>query len=127
MNLRKFLMCYLGAVLFVGTAGASGYQVLSRQHAKLAAAAQPQGSGLPQAMVAAVAAGNDVPEAAPVPAVNSLPPLRRHVATSGTGHASPPHRLADRRPAAAAHPVHRPVVQAVSPPRPAAPMVAGQY
>jgi hypothetical protein len=34
MTLRAFLMWYLGAVVFVGAAGASGYQVLSRQHSQ---------------------------------------------------------------------------------------------
>ena len=34
MTLRAFLMWYLGAVVFVGAAGASGYQALSRQHSQ---------------------------------------------------------------------------------------------
>jgi hypothetical protein len=34
MTLRAFLMWYLGAVVFVGVAGASGYQALSRQHSQ---------------------------------------------------------------------------------------------
>jgi hypothetical protein len=142
MTLRKFLTCYLGAVLFVGTAGASGYQVLSRQHAQLAAAQ----SVPPRVMAAAepVASGNSTPEAAASPAVNApssapaspaqrraaAPPLRSRVATSGTGHGSQSYRLAERRPGTVvltARPTRRTVVQTFTPIRPVPMVIAGHY
>ncbi len=154
MTLHRFLMWYLGAVLFVGTAGAGGYQILSRHHAQLAereAAAQSPASGLPQAMAAAepIAPGNNLPEAATFPAVNSpsrraaaspavlYPPLhsqlagstalRPHLATTGTSHVSQSYRLADQRHTTIARTTHRTVAQTVTLLRQAPPLPASQY
>src|ERR1700761_2600942 len=38
MTVRRFLLCYLGTVAFIGVAGATGYQALLRQRAEMAAA-----------------------------------------------------------------------------------------
>lgn len=165
MTLRGFLMWYLGTVLFVGTAAAGGYQILSRHHAQFAAreaATRSANSGMPQAMAAAepVAPGNSLPEAAPFPAINgqsdaaapaprrhaaaspplllpplhshlaAVPPLRPHLAMTGTGHVFRSYRLADRHPATLAllaRPSRRATAQTLSPLRQAPPLLASQY
>src|SRR5579872_4238416 len=100
MRLREFLTWYLGAVLFVGTAGASGYQVLSRQHAQLAAreaAPQAPDTGPIPTMVAAGSPGA-VPST-PYNVAEATPPRHSQAAKSGTSHAAQSARPADRRPA----------------------------
>lgn len=127
MTVRKFLAWYLGAVLFVGTAGAGGYQVLLRQRAQPAMqqAAEPATSeGPPAAMAAAQPVVPDVGQAAALPpqpsshpanapgplshrstvALRPFPALRPHLAAAD--HAS---RQGEQRPARralAARPTH---------------------
>ena len=111
MTLRKFLMWYLGIILFVGTAAASGYQVLLHHRAQLAARATTEPSSAaasPGALAAAdpAAEGVKLPEAAPSPAINRpsglpAPPHRRTAATS-------PHWLPPLRGHLAAVPALRP-------------------
>ncbi len=85
MTLRSFLMWYIGAVVFVGAAGASGYQALMRLHAQSAtetSAAAPSTSSM------AMAEAQPQPQSAtttPIPAVASPPP-----AVPASAGASPP-------------------------------------
>lgn len=83
MTVRRFLLCYLGAIAFIGVAGATGYQALLRQHTETTAA-RP-------VMVADAspdAAARDAPPAAAAvtptvpPAAIAIPKLRPHVATA---------------------------------------------
>jgi len=160
MTLQRFLMWYVGAVLFVGTMGAGGYQILSRNHTQLAereVTARFGDSDLARADSAAGpgAPANGLPEAATFPAVNSpssafsstphrraaaspplhsqsaaVTPLRSHLTTTGTSHASQTRRLADRRyatSASTARPTDRTVGQTPTPLRQAPPLLAGQY
>ncbi len=97
MSVRGFLMWYIGAVVFVGTAGASGYQALMRLHAQNAAetrAATPSEAPIamaetppPPAASAPSPAVESPPPAASTPAEaspspNRPPPLREHVAAA---------------------------------------------
>ena len=133
MTVRGFLMCYLGAVLLVGSAGAAGYHALERHHAQLAAraTAEPPAAASPALALAQaqpdapisglsepspLPAGNDQTETVPEqyhrvagPRALSVPPLRPHIATAD--HAPrPEHRPIAR--AVAARPIHRPATLA---------------
>lgn len=153
MSVRGFLLWYLGAVLLVGSAGATGYQVLSRHRAQLAAreAAEPSAiASPPEALAAAqpVAPSAVLPEASPSPATDEqsrtaaaeshrrtaasarfrLPALRPHLAASD--HALRPDRRVARRPttlALATRPAHHPAALAVAARAPAPHPVAGRY
>jgi hypothetical protein len=103
-------MWYLGAVLFVGTAGAGAYQILSRHHAQFAeAVARSPDSGRPQATAAAepVAPGNSLPEAAPFPTANG----------PSSAASATPHQRAAASPPLLVPPLH-PHLAAVTPLRP---------
>jgi hypothetical protein len=106
MTLRGFLSWYLGAVLFVGTAGASGYQVLSRHHAEVAAreaAPQAPDTGPIPTMVAAESPAVNTPPSAvpptPYKLADATPRPHSQIAKSGASHAAQSARPAVRRPA----------------------------
>ncbi len=104
MTVRGFMTWYLGSVIFVATAGATGYQILSREHAIETAGTQPASPAPSEsAMVAATepAHAQSIPTTTPAPAPSglsaqdalallpldtfsplaqhALPPLRRHI------------------------------------------------
>jgi hypothetical protein len=89
MTLRGFLMWYLGAVLLVGTAGATGYQILSRHRAQLAArdTAEPAPTAGPPPAMAAAQPAEPGAQVSPLSAANgpssaaTLEPIRRTVAS----------------------------------------------
>lgn len=140
MTLRGFLTWYFAAVLLVGTAGATGYHLLSRHRAQLAARPTTEASATakpPQAMAEAqpIAPGADLPQPSPSPTTNGppnaaaseqyrrtaesephgLPALRPHLA--GSYRASQLERRAGRRPtsqALATRPAHHPATLAVA-------------
>jgi hypothetical protein len=101
MTVRGFVSWYLGSVIFVATAGATGYQILSRQHATETAEIQPSSPAPSQPAAVATSepapAAQRVPTTTPAPAPSGLsaqdalallpfsppaqhglPPLRRH-------------------------------------------------
>ncbi len=110
MTLRGFLLCYLGSVLLVGTAGASGYHLLARHRAQVAARETPEPSSAISVTPAIAAVQPLTPNGdlvqAPHPAASngppnpaassphrrtaalplSLPPLRPHIAAAGAGY-----------------------------------------
>jgi hypothetical protein len=102
MTVRGFLMCYLGAVVLVGTAGASAYHVLSLHRAQLAARdtaePSPQAGALPQmAATEPAAPNNDLTQASDVRVSNDSPSAvapapHEHTVTLA------PHRLPPLRP-----------------------------
>jgi hypothetical protein len=125
MTVRGFLLWYLGAVSFVGAAGASGYQAMLRQHAErttpaVAVAVAPVAAPIttnadarPQAAAAPVTRTPPQAAAPSSTGTAALPPLRPHVAAVSparpvTSH--PAHRVT-----ALPHPIHRPVVMAAVP------------
>jgi hypothetical protein len=126
MTLRGCLIWCLGAgtVVFIGTAGVSGYQLLSRQHARSLAQGVSETSSAASSTPSLATAATDpqptVPAANPAPASPSsaaprstaalLPPLRQHVAsaTAAPGHASRPEKRAARRSAAPLVAAHHP-------------------
>ncbi len=150
MTLHGLLMWCLGvgAVAFIGVAGASGYQLLARQHAQSVAQRAPETSATPSANPSpavttpssAIAAAEPTPTApavnpaagspspaAPGSAAASLPLLRRHVASAA---AAPDHAVRTgkhpvRRSAAATvaahHPAPRPPSLAAATPLPHVP------
>jgi hypothetical protein len=75
MSLRGFLMWYLGAVLLVGTAGATGYQLLTHHRAQLAArdTAEPAPTAGPPPAMAAAQPAEPSAQALPLPATNGPP------------------------------------------------------
>jgi hypothetical protein len=128
MTMRGFLLGCVGggAVVFIGAAGASGYQLLSRQHALSVAQAVPETSpAAPPSASTAMAvteqqqpslpAANPAP-ASPLPAASesaaAVPP--QHVASGAASpdHAALPEKRAANRSAAptvaAHHPAPRP-------------------
>lgn len=106
MTVRGFLSWYIGSVIFVATAWATGYQILSRQHATETAKTQPSSPAPSQPAAVATSepapAAQGVPTTTPAPAPSglsaqdalallpldtfgppaqrALPPLRRHTA-----------------------------------------------
>jgi hypothetical protein len=130
MTLRGFLTWYLGAVLFVGTAGATGYQVLARHQAEVAArelAPQVPDTGPIPTMVAAEFPAVNAPPSAvpstPYNLANATPLPHSRVAKSGARHAAQSARPAERRPATRTLAARRPA----APPRHVPPPVTGQY
>ncbi len=129
MTVRGFLLWYLGAVTFVGVAGASGYQIMARQHAESAA----RGVAVAGAQVSPPAAmGADAQPQAAAPSVNPAPlptplpapvptnmgiaalPLLRPPVTAASPPAPVTHQPAHRA-VALHHPIHRPVAVAAAP------------
>jgi hypothetical protein len=94
MTLRGFLTWYLGAIVFVGTAGASGYQVLSRQQAEQAAAKAPDAAAVPMAVAAAPPA-----ETAPPAAAGGAAPSTPYNIADATKPPQPPQSQAEKAPA----------------------------
>jgi hypothetical protein len=121
MTVRGFLTWYLGAVLFIGTAGAGGYRILEHHRAQLAAhqAAEAAATAMatpntvqpePPPPPASSDATSPTTPAAHQPAVASrpFPPLRPHLAASH--HVPGPEWRAGRRTrlAEAERPAHHP-------------------
>jgi hypothetical protein len=142
MTVRGFLSWYLGSVIFVATAGATGYQILSRQHAATETA-ETQPAALAPSQPAMAAAIAPAPPAQRVPTTTppapsglsaqdalallpldtfgptgqrALPPLRRHTVL-------PDRHVVRHKPetaaAAARHPMPPPVTTfaTAAPPR----------
>src|ERR1700733_6544967 len=92
MTLRGFLTWYLGAVVFVGTAGASGYQVLYRHQADVAAsqatAQAPDIAPLPPTVAAAAPSTPYNIADATEPPQPPEPQVEKQVEKRPIGHAS---------------------------------------
>jgi hypothetical protein len=125
MTVRGFLLWYLGAVTFVGVAGASGYQAMERQHAEnsahgvaVAAAlvSSPAAIGADAQPQAAAPSANPSPLPAPAPRsakITALPPLHPPVAAAAPP--APVTHQPSHRAVAEHHTIHRPVAVAAVP------------
>jgi hypothetical protein len=126
MTVRGFLAWYLGAVLFVGTAGAGGYQILTQQRAQRAAqeAAEPPATTVAAAQPVVPDTGQSEPSPSPslsnaantataalhqpAATLRPFPPLRSHLTASD--HVARPEWRAGRHTklALAERPAHHP-------------------